>query len=398
MRILRVIARLNVGGPARHVVLLDRGLRARGHDTLLVHGSVSEGEASFAHLGAGAGLPMLAIPTLGRRISPAADAATLTALIRLLFRYRPDVVHTHTAKAGALGRVAALLYNRLQPRARRCAVVHTFHGHVFSGYFNAAASLLIRSTEGVLARCTDRVVVISRRQQEEIVRTFRVARHDRTALVELGLDLEPLLALPVAGPGLRPALGIDPGAIVVGYVGRLVPIKDLATMLDAVAAARASVPGLVLVVAGDGPERPRLQARAAELGIARAVHWLGWTEDLGAVYQTMDVCALSSLNEGTPVALIEAMAAGRPVVATSVGGVPDVVEDGRAGFLVGPRDAGALAAAIGRLARDAEARRRMGEAGRSAVATRFGHERLVDDIERLYRQLVAAQGIRGARG
>src|SRR5581483_6156803 len=126
--------------------------------------------------------------------------------------------------------------------------------------------------------------------------------------------------------------------------------------------------------------------------------WLGWTEDLGAVYQTMDVCALSSLNEGTPVALIEAMAAGRPVVATSVGGVPDVVEDGRAGFLVGPRDAGALAAAIGRRARDAEARRRMGEAGRSAVATRFGHERLVDDIERLYRQLVAAQGIRGARG
>jgi glycosyltransferase involved in cell wall biosynthesis len=389
VKILRVIARLNVGGPARHVVLLDRGLRARGHETLLVHGSIDPGEASLEHLAQTGGLRTLKIPDLGRSISPLSDVRAFLQLARTIFREAPDVVHTHTAKAGTLGRLAALAFNATRSRRRRCVLVHTFHGHVLSGYFGRVGNVLARLAEGTLGAATDRTIAISPRQRHELVDRFRVASDARTVVVPLGLDLQPLLEQTADAPNLRGELQIGDQDVVVGYVGRFVPIKNIALLVRAFAAASSSQKNMWLLLAGDGPLRAELESLADHCGIRDRVRFLGWTENLGALYATLDVCALSSLNEGTPVAIIEAMAASKAVVATAVGGVADIVDEGRTGLLVESADVDALAAALRRLASNPAERLALGAAARHEVARRFSSERLVEDVDHLYQEALA---------
>ncbi|MGE3511398.1 MAG: glycosyltransferase family 4 protein [Vicinamibacterales bacterium] len=385
LKILRVIARLNTGGPARHVLLLDRGLRRRGHQTHLIHGEVGAYESSAEPLADALGVPCTKWTHLGRRLNPVADLRAVVELARLLRRERPDVVHTHTSKAGLVGRLAAWVHNAMGEDGRRCAVIHTYHGHIFDGYFPPAVTRAVVASERLLARVTDRIVTISPRQREDIVSRYRVAAPAQVTIIPLGLDLEPLLQLTKNAPDLRQSLGLAADAVVIGFVGRLVPIKDVQTLLRAFALARRQVRTLVLVVAGDGPMRPDLVALAQTLGILGAVHFLGWwTGPLERLYATFDICALASRSEGTPVALIEAMAAAKPVVATAVGGVPDVVEHGVTGLLVAPGDADGLANAMVREAGDPDLRRCLGAAGREHVALHHSIERLVDDVERLY--------------
>jgi glycosyltransferase involved in cell wall biosynthesis len=384
MRVLRIIARLNVGGPARHVALLNAGLDARGHQTLLLYGALDEGEASMEAAARAAGIAMAQEPSLGRAVSAASDAAAFRAVLRHMFRFQPDVVHTHTAKAGTLGRSAALVYNITRRRRGKALVVHTFHGHVFEGYFSPLTSRLVQATERALARITDRIIAISPRQRHDIVDRFHIAPASKTWVVPLGLDLDALLTLSPGGPDLRAAIGAAADDIVVGYAGRLVPVKDLPTLLRAFASAWRAVPSLRLVLGGDGPLREELTALASALGVASRVQFLGWIEDLPRFYATLDLFALSSINEGTPVAVIEAMAAGRAVAATNVGGVPDVVEPGTTGMLVPSGDVNALAAALIDLASDRSRRQDLGKEGRRRAAARYSHLRLVDDIETLY--------------
>ena len=383
-KVLRIIARLNVGGPARHVVIVNEGLSARGYDTLLVHGSIGSDEASLEHLAAEHGLRAVQIAELGRAISVFDDLTAWMKLLRLMFAEQPDVVHTHTAKAGTLGRLAAVIFNATRRRQRRCVVIHTFHGHVLAGYFGSVGSALVRAIERGLALVTDRIVAISPAQRHDLVTIFKVAPADRTVIIPLGLDLRTLLTLPAAAPNLRAELGIPPEAFVVGYLGRFAPIKDLPTLVAAVGEASRVCASLWLILAGDGPSRPALESAVRAAGIESRVRFLGWREDLAAIYSTLDVCALASLNEGTPVTLIEAMAAARAVVATSVGGVVDVVTHGRTGLIVPPHDPTALAEAIVRLERNVEERKQMGEAGRLEVAARYFAERLVSEIDALY--------------
>lgn len=393
MKIVRVIARLNVGGPARHVALLNAGLDARGHDTLLVYGALDAGEASLEAPAVNSGIRLSKEPFLGRSVSPLSDLRTLVSLLRTLFREQPDVVHTHTAKAGTLGRVAALAYNLTRSRRRRALVVHTFHGHVFEGYFSESVNRLVRLTERWLARITDVVVTISPRQQDDIVRRFAVAPASKTVVVPLGLDLDALFAVHTASPHLRDEYGATPDDVVVGFVGRLVPVKDVPTLLRAFATALRTAPRLRLVVAGDGTERDIVEALTRELGIGTRVHFARWVSDLPRFYASIDVFVLSSVNEGTPVAAIEAMAAAKPVVATSVGGVPDVVDEGRTGYLVPARNDAALADALVRLGTSTAAREQFGRAGRERARERYAHTRLVGDIDQLYtRELARRRG------
>jgi glycosyltransferase involved in cell wall biosynthesis len=388
VKVLRVIARLNVGGPARHVVVLDRELRRRGHETRLVYGSVPPSEPSLEHLAAAAGLPTTHIRELSRRITPLNDLRAFAQLLRLMFREAPDVVHTHTAKAGALGRVAAAVFNLTQPRRRRCVVVHTFHGHVLTGYFRPAMNVAVRLAERALARITDRVVTLSPSQRDDIVNRFRIATAAHIAVVPLGLDLEHLACLQPGAPHLRQQFGIPERALVVGYVGRFVAIKDLPTLVRAFARVVAQRPDAVLLLVGDGENRAEISALVAALTLQKQVHLVGWIDDLTRLYATIDICALSSLNEGTPVAVIEAMAAAKAVVATRVGGVVDVVDHERTGLLVPPQNPAALADAILRLAAAPGERSRMGAAGRRA-AEHFSPRRLVEDIDTLYTTALA---------
>ena len=383
LKVLRVIARLNVGGPARQVALLSTGLQRNGYDTTVVYGDVEPSEGSFEHL-LDPSVRSLKLPDLGRRVRPLSDVRAFAQLVRAVFRERPDVIHTHTAKAGALGRAAAGLYNATRGRARRAVVVHTFHGHVLEGYFRPAANVAIRTAERALGTLTDRIVAVAPGQRDDLVGRYHIAPASKVDVVRLGLDLSRLLTVDDASPDLRRELLIDPTALVVGYVGRLVPIKSVDTLLRAFA--RLSFdPSPRLVIVGEGPERAALESLAADLGIAARVRFAGWRQDLEAVYRTFDITVVSSRNEGTPVALIEAMAAGRAVVAANVGGVPDVVTDESVGLLVEPGSVAALSGALEALGRDPAARRRLGAAARRSVAERYSVDRLIADLDHLYR-------------
>lgn len=383
MRVLRIIARLNVGGPARHAIVLGAGLQRHNVESLLVYGSVGPDEGSLEDLVAANGLRAVKVPWLGRRISAWGDLRALWALTRLIFREQPDIVHTHTAKAGALGRVVATVFNATRRRERRCAIIHTFHGHVFTGYFTPVVSRVVRWIERALAGASDRIVAISNIQREEICQRFGVAPPWKTEVIELGLNLDTLLTLE-SETSLRRELGFGLEHVVFGYVGRLVPIKDLPTLLQAFARIVADIPNARLMLVGDGELRHALEAFAAELGLGDRVRFAGWRHDLSAVYGAMDACVLSSRNEGTPVALIEAMAAGKPVIATAVGGVEDVVTQGCTGVVVPPGDVAALADAMRGLGESESRRREFGQAARRSIGARFGASRLASDANRLY--------------
>jgi glycosyltransferase involved in cell wall biosynthesis len=388
IRTVRIIARLNIGGPARHTTLLDAGLRRRGYDTLLVHGVPESSEGSLEHLVTDAGLPARRLPRLGRAVRPGDDLRTLAQIVGILREVSPDVIHTHTAKAGALGRIAAAVYNAGRRRTARAIVVHTFHGHVLEGYFRPAITTAVRRAERVLATLTDRIVAISPAQRDDLVVRFRVAPPRKVVVVPLGLDLARVCG--VAGdPATRRALGVAPDAFVIGYAGRLVAIKNVPLLLEAFAGVRRVIPDARLLVAGDGPLRADVIDRVRTLGLAESVRLLGWVEDLAPLFGASDVVALTSDNEGTPVALIEAMAAGCAVVSTRAGGVPDLLVDGVTGVLVDRGNAAGLCGAFLQLAKDPALRNRLGRAAREDVRRRFDADRLVSDIDGLYRDTLA---------
>jgi glycosyltransferase involved in cell wall biosynthesis len=312
-------------------------------------------------------------------------------LLALLFREKPDVVHTHTAKAGVIGRIAALIFNVGRRRSQRCLIVHTFHGHVFEGYFHPAISWLIRGFERLLASMSDRIIAISAAQRADLVQRFAIASDAKTVTIPLGLDLRRLLEQTADVPDYRHELSISPDDVVLGFMGRFVPIKDLGTLVMAYAMALRRRGNLQLILAGDGSERAALEKLIERAGISDRVHALSWCRDLPRFYSTIDVAVLSSRNEGTPVMVIEAMAAGKPVIATAVGGVPDLVHDGVTGVLVPAKNANAFSDAIVRLASDREERSAMGRAARCQVRDRYSDERLVKDLQTLYANALRAK-------
>lgn len=381
IRVLRIIARLNMGGPAHHVSLLSGLLDPSRYETVLVSGRLGAGEASLAEVAERYGVRPHFLTSLGPELNPVADARALAALIGLMRDFRPDIVHTHTAKAGIVGRAAALLASR-----RRPIIVHTYHGHVLEGYFGRAQSRVYRTVERAAARRTDCLVGVSQATVDDLVR-LRVAQRSRFRVIPLGLALEPFLELRGdEGLELRSRLGLEDDLLAT-FVGRLVPIKRVDVLLRALAHARSLGAPVRLAVVGDGPLRPRLEALAGELGLEPWVSFLGYRRDLTALAAATDIGVLSSDNEGTPVSLIELAAAGRPLVATDVGGVADVITQA-SGLVVPPGDPAALGEAISRLANDPARRASMGRSGREHVAARYSAVRLVADVEGLYRELL----------
>jgi glycosyltransferase involved in cell wall biosynthesis len=380
IRVLRIFSRLNVGGPSVHVILLTAGLRDRGYETRLVVGFEEAREGDLVDLAVEKGVEVHRLEALGREIRPLSDFRAFWSLFRMIRRYRPAIVHTHTAKAGLLGRLAA----------RLCGVpviVHTFHGHVLRGYFGPWKSALFARLERLLARSSDALVAVSEAVQQDLV-ALKVAPAAKIRVVPLGLELEGLMG-PLPRGGLRHEAGFRADAPLVGAVGRLAPIKDLGTLLSAAVIVRKSLPEARFSIVGDGPARSLLEGQASRLGLSGAVFFHGWRRDMAAVLGDLDVVVNCSRNEGTPVALIEALAAGRPVVATRVGGTPDLLGGGSRGVLVPLGDADALAAAIiTTLTQPAEASPRIAE-GRRYVQDAHAAARLVGDIDDLYRELLA---------
>lgn len=393
VRILRVLSRLNVGGPTLHVVLLTQAFNAGAFTTRLVSGSVGPHEGDMSYVATERDVPVSRLPELGRSVSPFRDITALAKLTRLMMSFRPAIVHTHASKAGALGRLAAALYNVTRRPERRAVIVHTYHGHTFEGYFGRLPALIFRLLERGLARATDIIVVLSDSQRDDIVRRFRVARSSQVRVVPLGLDLEPFFS--IQDDDVAPArskLGLPASTRAIVAAGRLTAIKNLGMLLRAFASVARSRPSVHLFIAGDGEDRAELVRESETLGIADRVSFLGWQRDMAAVYAACDVVALTSHNEGTPVALIEAIAAGCRAVSTNVGGVATIV-DSSCGILVQPGMEQAFSKALegaldaGRLDRPTRLQMR-----------RFSIDRLVADLTAVYTDALDRRRSRREKG
>ena len=386
IRVLRVIARLNMGGPALHVAYLTNGLRERGYETTLVAGTIGRHEESMEFVAEELGVSVVKLPELGREISPLRDVFAATRLAELIRRERPQILHTHTAKAGAIGRLAALLAGSARPPV----IVHTFHGHVLRGYFDPLRAWVFRVLERQLARVSTALIAVSPEVRDDLVR-LGVAPREKFAVVRLGIELEQRVAPGADGRAeTRRMLGVPPERFLVGWIGRMTGVKRTDDLLLAFKELRDRGVDACLCLVGDGPQRGALERTAHELGVVRDCLFLGYQEEVAPFYAAFDAFVLTSGNEGTPVTTIEALASGIPVVATRVGGVSDVVRDGEDGFLVPPGAMGELADRLARLAREPELGRRLGEAGRRRVLPRYAVDRLIDDIDRLYRELLGA--------
>ena len=370
-----------MGGPALHVILLTHHLRP-DYETVLVSGLEAEREGNMLPLAKHLDVSVVRMPELSREISPFADVVSVLKLARLIAREKPDIVHTHTVKAGFVGRLAA----------RLCGVpiiIHTFHGHVFHGYFGRLKSRAFVYLERLLARLSDLIVTVNEQQRRELI-DYGIAPPDKIRTVLLGLELREL-----ANDGADPAImrrkwGVPLEAPLVGIVARLVPVKGHELFLDAAAELHRSRPDASFVLMGDGERRVEIEAYAAKLDAP--VVFAGWETDQRAVYAALDVVCLTSLNEGSPLTLIEAMTAGKPVVSTAAGGVVDLIHHEDNGLLVRERDPRAFSQAIQRLLDDPSLAAAIGKRGRESVYPLYDVSRLVRDIRAIYAELLVQKG------
>jgi glycosyltransferase involved in cell wall biosynthesis len=409
MKIVRIIARLNVGGPAKHVVWLTKGLQDGGYETVLVAGTVPPGEDDMGYFAEDSGVKPIFIPEMSREISTN-DLLTVWKLYRLLCRERPDIIHTHTAKAGTVGRIAALLYRWSTPRVfigrkRRCKVVHTYHGHIFHSYYGPIKTGFFLRIERVLARlATDRIVVITEQQRDEIHNRFRVGSNLQFVVIRLGLDIDQFAESRSRRFQLRDQLGIHPDEMLVGIVGRLTAVKNHELFLRAISefkrgALNGQIRRVRFIIIGGGALRGELEQLVENLNLGNDVIFAGNRSDPESFYAALDIVALTSKNEGTPLTLIEAMANGLPVIATAVGGVIDLLGspegvDQSTPYVVRQRgvssaadDHKAFALGLARLAGDETLRRALGESGRQFVVRNYSKQRLLDEVKNLYEEL-----------
>jgi glycosyltransferase involved in cell wall biosynthesis len=378
VRIARVLTRLNLGGPARQALASDARLREAGHAVRLFTGSAEPGEGDLFDEFERRGHDVVRVPGLARGLQPVRDGRALIALRRALAAFGPDVVHTHASKAGALGRRAA----RSVPGA---ATVHTFHGHVLEGYFPDAFSKALMLLERRLARRTDRIVAVSHATADDLLRLGVVEDARKLSVVPPGIELDDLLALRGRHGALRELVGARDDDVLAGVVGRLAEVKRPEWALDVFAMLAERYPMLHLVFVGDGALFGVLERRIRALPEAQRAraHLVGARPDIAAVLADLDVVLLTSRSEGLPVALVEAGAAAKPVVATPVGGVPELVAHERTGFLGTSVDE--LAFGLAQLLDAPAARPAFGQRARIRVASRHSAGALAGRLEELYR-------------
>ncbi len=376
IQLVQIIDRLNVGGPTPYLLFLSRALESRGYRSTVVKGQVAPGEAEMDDVIRRSGIQPLEMRGFSRAIVPIRDFRVLVALYRLLRRVRPEIVHTHKSKAGVVGRIAAWL-------AGVPITLHTFHGLVFKGYFSAWKTGLILLVERLLARRTDVLVAVSELQRDELL-ADRIAAPSRICTVPLGVDLVPFLNRQRGDAGFREELGFGASTRLVGIVARLVPIKGVDVFLSAAGQVADALPDVRFVVIGDGELRAELESTAGETKLGDRVRFTGFRDDMARIYGSLDLSVLSSHHEGLPVALLESVACGCYVVATRVGGVPDLLRSERIGLMVAPGDTRALAAGIQRVLRE---RRKISVEERRRIVESYGMKRLAEDFSHLYRKL-----------
>ncbi|MBL8120194.1 MAG: glycosyltransferase [Anaerolineae bacterium] len=378
IRIMNVIARLNIGGPAVAVTLLTERMGAPDFESVLVCGSIEPGEGDMTYYALQKGIEPIVIPKLGRSLNPIRDLRTLWKMYQLIRTWKPDVVHTHAAKAGFVGRVAARM-------AGVPVIIHTFHGHVFRGYFSPSKTRFFLMLERLTARMSDTIITLSDGLRRELAEDYRITRKGRITVLPLGLDLESFRMTARKSGGFREKWKVAADAPLIGLVGRLTPIKNHRLFVEAAAEVLKQRPNARFAIVGDGELREEIEGLVDRIGLREAMIFTSWERDLPPVYSDLDVLVISSINEGTPVTVIEGLAAGCPVVATAVGGVPDLLDQGELGRLVEEQSATALGTAIlETLANPPDP-----QLAQQRMIDRYGIDRLVTDLSGLYRGLLA---------
>ncbi|NWF68675.1 MAG: glycosyltransferase family 4 protein [Chloroflexi bacterium] len=382
IKVMNLLARMNIGGPAVHVTLVTARFATPDYDSMLVSGTIDPGEGDMLYYAQQHGVQPVIVPELGRSLNPLRDLITLWKLYRLMCAWRPAIVHTNTAKAGFVGRVAARL-------AGVPVVVHTFHGHIFHGYFAPAKTQFFLWLERFAARLSDTLITLTDSLRDELAHTYHISRREHFTVLPLGLDLS-TFARAARKPGtFRAQWHIPLDAPLVGIVARLVPVKNHPLFLEAAATVIKTLPAAHFVIVGDGHLRPEIEAQIDALGLRPRVTITGWTREMANVYADLDVKVISSHNEGTPLTLIEALAAGCPVVATDVGGVAEFLEYGRLGRVTAAGNSEALAEAIIATLRNPPDM----PALRQYVIERYSIDRLVRDLDALYKTLLRKKGL-----
>ncbi|MEZ4688163.1 MAG: glycosyltransferase [Bacteroidia bacterium] len=391
IRVLRIINRLNLGGPTFNATYLSAYMPGQ-YETLLLSGEADETEASSDFIPLQHGVKPHYVPGMRRSIHPLRDYPAYNHIMEVIRDFKPHIVHTHAAKAGALGRLAAW-------RAGVPVIVHTFHGHVFHSYFSPAKTRVFLAIERFLAKKSSAIIAISPEQKRELTEDFRICKDEKMRIVPLGFDLDRFRTdRDEKREAFRSEFQIQDDEIAIGIVGRLAPVKDHALFLHGLKKVLdQSESNVRAFIVGDGETRPEIEALATELGIPFSTEkhedhrapltFTSWRRDIDVVNAGLDIAALSSKNEGTPVSLIEAQAAGKPIVSTRVGGIQDIVLEGKTALLSPRGDAEAFGDALLQLVENERLRHEFGEAG-GFVFEEFSYQRLVRDMDQLYQDLL----------
>ena len=396
IKILRIIARLNIGGPAIHTILLTEGLRKEEFNSLLICGNTGKNEGDMAYLAYEKKVRPIFIPELRREVNLYRDLVAFIKIFKIILREQPDIIHTHTAKAGTLGRLGGIIFNLFSKKSSKSKIIHTFHGHVLSGYFGSFKTRYYILIEKFLAAFSTKVITVSESVKNELV-ALGICDRNKIEVIPLGLELDNFLGIESK----------EHTTVKIGILGRLVPIKNHKLFLDTVSLILKSNPkaSFNFRIIGDGELKSQLQIYSKILGLNRQVEFLGWRRDLDKVYSGLDIVVLTSKNEGTPVSLIEAMASAKAVVATDVGGIRDLLGDINReyefdekpflvlerGILVKAQNPESFSSALLFAAENMPLRIKMGESARGFVANRFSKKRLISDMCGLYYLVLSRQ-------
>jgi len=391
-KVLRIFNRLVVGGPVLNVTYLTKYM-APEFETLLVVGEKESHEKSAEHLASQLGIQYVTIKGMGRSLNPASDYFAYKELRKLVRQFGPDIVHTHAAKPGALGRMAA-------SAEKVPVIVHTFHGHVFHSYFNSAKSKLFINTERYLGKKSSAIIAISEQQRKELVEDFKIAPAEKFTVIPLGFDLDRFrIGQEEKRRKFRTEFNVADDEIAIGIIGRLVPVKNHYLFMKAIKYVFDHTDKKVKAfIIGDGETRSDLENVCNQVGInysteksAEHVYPLvftSWRSDVDSINAGLDIVCLTSFNEGTPVSLIEAQAANKPIVSTRVGGIADIVIEGQTALLADVSDAEKFSLHLLHLVQDDILRKKMGEKSHEHVIQRFSYQRLVSDMSELYHKLL----------
>jgi len=392
-RVLRIINRLNLGGPTFNVALLTKYLPAE-YETLLVAGAKQRSEESSDFIVRELGLNYVLLQGMKRSINPFQDLFTYFKLRKIIRDFKPDIVHTHAAKAGTLGRLAAL-------HEKVPVIVHTFHGHVFHSYFKKWKTRIFISIERYLARKTSGIIAISEKQKLELSRTYKITSAERIKVIPLGFDLSRFQEdIPEKRKSFREKYFLEEDEIAIGIIGRLVPVKNHSLFLHSAARAlQLSGKKLRFFIIGDGEDRKSLLSQCEHLKLDHVyfqkelkkatITFCGWIRAVDKAIAGLDIITLTSFNEGTPVSLIEAQAGNKPIVSTRVGGIENIVVPGKTALLVESFTEEDFTSSLLKLTEDDDFRKEISSAGWELVKERFHYTRLVKEMEEYYQNLTA---------